>query len=126
MLPRRRHGLRGTTPRRRGCLAIAIFAAAVVLSACGRDEPATVRIGVIAPLSGPLSGSGLGIRNSVDLAVRQANNAQKIKGWKIVLAPEDDTAAPDVGANAATKLSDDKSVMAVVGTLNSKIGRAHV
>jgi branched-chain amino acid transport system substrate-binding protein len=108
--------------RSSGCFEIASLAAAVILSACGSAKSEReVRIGVIVPLSGALTGSGLGIRNGVDLAVRQANGQQKFKGWRIVLAPEDDTATPDVGANAATKLSDDKSVMAVVGPLNSSV-----
>src|SRR5256885_2849684 len=116
-----------------GRLGIAAVVAAVILSAsaCGSNKNETqkgsdgsgqtVRIGVIAPLSGALSAIGAGIRNGTDLATRQANDAQKIKGWKIGLAAEDDTATPDVGANAATKLSDDKSVMGVVGTLNSSV-----
>jgi branched-chain amino acid transport system substrate-binding protein len=108
--------------RRSGCGAIAILAAAATLSACGSAKSeGEVRIGVIAPLSGALASFGLGIRNGVDLAVRQANEQQKVKGWRIVLAPEDDTATPDVGAKAATTLSDDKSVMAVVGPLNSSV-----
>ena len=37
------------------------------------QETKTVKIGVIAPLTGPLSELGLGIKNSVDLAIRQAN-----------------------------------------------------
>jgi branched-chain amino acid transport system substrate-binding protein len=121
--------LRG--PRSAGRLGIALLAATVILSACGSDKSETqegtdsgdkiVKIGVIAPLSGSLTALGLGIKNGADLAVRQANEQKKIKGWKIVLAPEDDTAVPDVGANAATKLSDDKSVMAVIGTLNSSV-----
>jgi branched-chain amino acid transport system substrate-binding protein len=103
-------------------LAIAVLAATVGLSACSRDTSEhEVRIGVIAPLSGALAAPGLGIRNSVDLAVRQANERHKVKGWKIVLTNEDDRAAPDDGANAATRLSDNKSVMAVVGTLNSSV-----
>ncbi|HVW33618.1 MAG TPA: branched-chain amino acid ABC transporter substrate-binding protein [Acidimicrobiia bacterium] len=118
---------------RRRRLGTAIVVAAVLLTACGSNKNETqkgadgassdhtVRIGVIAPLSGALTALGVGIRNGADLAVKQANEAKKIKGWKIVLAPEDDTATPDVGANAATKLSDDKSVMAVVGTLNSSV-----
>jgi branched-chain amino acid transport system substrate-binding protein len=117
---------------RRSSLGIAILAAGVILSACGSNKSETqkgadggsdktVKIGVIAPLSGSLTALGLGIKNGADLAVRQANEQQKIKGWKIVLAPEDDTAVPDVGANAATKLSDDKSVMGVVGSLNSSV-----
>jgi branched-chain amino acid transport system substrate-binding protein len=119
--------------RSSGRLGIAILAATVVLSACGSNKSETqkgadgngsdkvVKIGVVAPLSGALTALGVGIRNGADLAVKQANEAKKIKGWKIVLAPEDDTATPDVGANAATKLSDDKSVMAVIGTLNSSV-----
>ena len=96
--------------------------AAFIPSACSRDTGSeTVRIGVIAPLSGALTASGLGIRDSVALAVRQANEQHKVKGWRIVLAAEDDMAIPDVGANAATRLSDMPSVMAVVGTLNSNV-----
>jgi len=119
--------------RSSGRLGIAILAATVALSACGSNKSETqkgadgngsdkvVKIGVVAPLSGALTAIGVGIRNGADLAVKQANEAKKIKGWKIVLAPEDDTATPDVGANAATKLSDDKTVMAVIGTLNSSV-----
>src|SRR5690348_15903066 len=116
----------------RGRLGIAVLAAAVVLTACGSNKNETqkgadgsggktVKIGVIAPLSGPLTGLGVGIRNDANLAVRQANEAQKINGWKVVLSAEDDTGVPDVGANAATKLSDDKAVVGVVGTLNSSV-----
>ena len=121
--------LRG--PRSAGRLGIAVLAATLILSACGSDKSETqegsdsgdkvVKIGVIAPLSGSLTALGLGIKNGADLAVRQANEQKKIKGWKIVLAPEDDTAVPDVGANAATKLSDDKAVMGVIGTLNTSV-----
>ena len=91
------------------------------LPACGPDQPPTVRIGVIAPLSGALSGSGLGIRNSVALAVRQANDRHAVKGWRIAVSSDDDLADPDAGANVATTLSDNRSVVAVVGTLNSMV-----
>lgn len=114
----------------RGRFGIAIVAAALVLSACGSDQSETqegsdsgktVKIGVIAPLSGSLTALGVGIRNGADLAIKQANQQKRIPGWKIELAAEDDTAVPDVGANAATKLSDDNSVAAVIGTLNSNV-----
>ncbi len=118
--------------RRAGKFGIAILVATVILSACGSDKSETqggadsgsdktVKIGVIAPLSGSLTALGLGIKNGADLAVRRANEKKTIKGWKVVLSPEDDTAVPDVGANAATKLSDDKDVAAVIGTLNSSV-----
>src|SRR3954452_14390305 len=80
-----------------------------------------VKIGVIAPLSGDLTATGTGIRNSVDLAINQANAKNKVPGWRIELAPEDDAAKPDVGAQAAAKLSSDAAVVGVVGTYNSSV-----
>jgi branched-chain amino acid transport system substrate-binding protein len=109
--------------------------AAMLFAACGsnKDEGSsgsgsstttptkTVKIGVIAPLSGDLSALGLGIRNGVQLAINQANKDNKVKGWKLEIAAEDDTAKADVGAQVATKLASDSEVAAVVGTLNSSV-----
>ena len=80
-----------------------------------------VKIGVIAPLSGDLTATGTGIRNSVELAIRQANEKNKVPGWRIELAAEDDAAKPDVGAQAAAKLASDSAVVGVVGTYNSSV-----
>lgn len=82
------------------------------------------KIGVIAPLSGDLSALGLGIKNSVDLAIKQANESKAIPGWTLELAAEDDQATPDVGKNAATKLASDDAVVGVVGTLNSSVAQS--
>ena len=87
-----------------------------------RDKVA--KIGVIAPLSGDLSALGLGIQNSVDLAIQQANESNAIPGWTLELAAEDDEAKPDVGKNAATKLAGDDEVVGVVGTLNSSVSQS--
>jgi len=80
-----------------------------------------VKIGVIAPLSGDLTATGTGIRNSVELAIRQANEKNKVPGWRIELAAEDDAAKPEVGAQAAAKLASDAAVVGVVGTYNSSV-----
>ncbi|HET9020862.1 MAG TPA: branched-chain amino acid ABC transporter substrate-binding protein [Ornithinibacter sp.] len=82
------------------------------------------KIGVIAPLSGDLAALGKGISNSVDLAIKQANDSKAIPGWKLELAAEDDEAKPEVGKNAATKLASDKDVIGVVGTLNSSVAQS--
>ncbi|MFT4217850.1 MAG: branched-chain amino acid ABC transporter substrate-binding protein [Micropruina sp.] len=114
--------------------AAALVSASLLFAGCGsRTEPSaagstavtkTAKIGVIAPLTGDLSVMGLGIRNSVDLAIRQANESNAIPGWKLELAPEDDQATPDVGANAATKLAGDDAIVAVVGTMNSGVAQS--
>ena len=49
----------------------------------GADKVA--KIGVIAPLSGDLSALGAGIKNSVDLAIKQANESEPIPGWTLEL-----------------------------------------
>ena len=109
--------------------------AALVLGACGdtggdddtggaQGGGQTLKIGVIAPLTGDLSALGLGIRNGVDLAIQQANEENRIPGYELELAAEDDTAKPDVGAQVATKLASDDEVVAVVGTLNSSVAES--
>lgn len=109
--------------------------AVLVLGACGdnggddgtggaQGDAKTLKIGVIAPLTGDLSALGLGIRNGVDLAIQQANEENRIPGYQLELAAEDDTAKPDIGAQVATKLASDDEVVAVVGTLNSNVGEA--
>ncbi|MFT4297334.1 MAG: branched-chain amino acid ABC transporter substrate-binding protein [Micropruina sp.] len=114
--------------------AAALLSASLLFAGCGsRTEPAAsgapgtttkvAKIGVIAPLTGDLSVMGLGIKNSVDLAIKQANEKNAIPGWKLELAAEDDQATADVGANAATKLASDNQVVGVVGTLNSGVAQ---
>jgi hypothetical protein len=61
----------------------------LVVAGCSRDtggdaaeEKKTVKLGVIAPLTGPLSELGLGIKNSVDLAIRQATRRARYPGTR--------------------------------------------
>jgi branched-chain amino acid transport system substrate-binding protein len=120
--------------RRRTIVIAAILAGALGLTACGtnrQEEPAaggagacdtskgTLIIGMIAPLSGGLSALGLGMRNSADLAVDQANEQCKVPGYALRFQPEDDQATPQVAGQAATLLSSDPNVVGVIGTLNS-------
>ncbi len=119
----------GSTRRRwRG--SVIVLLPLLLAAGCGGDEEEgtggaqatkVVKIGVIAPLSGDLTATGTGIRNSVELAIRQANEKNKVPGWRIELAAEDDAAKPDVGAAAAAKLSSDAAVVGVVGTYNSSV-----
>lgn len=121
----------------------AVLAGSLALSACGSrdddeptDDPSTssepseggdegearqVTLGVIAPLSGDLSALGLGIQNSVDLAIKQANESGELGNVEIVIDAQDDQATPDVGQQAASLLSDDDSIIGVVGPLNTSV-----
>ncbi len=93
-------------------------------SAGGGGAAKTATIGVIAPLSADLAPLGLGIQHSVELAVKQANDAKTIPGWTLKVAAKDDQATPSVGQNAATSLAADNTVVGVVGTLNSSVAQS--
>ena len=113
---------------------VTLLAASLAMSACGTrtetpggggsEEAKVAKIGVIAPLSGDLSALGLGIQNSVYLAIKQANEKKTIPGWTLEMDAQDDQATPDVGKNAATKLAGDDEVIGVVGTLNSSVSQS--
>ncbi|WP_031069010.1 branched-chain amino acid ABC transporter substrate-binding protein [Streptomyces sp. NRRL WC-3742] len=96
-------------------------------SAGGKDNNAattTVVIGVDAPLSGDLSALGLGIRNSVELAVKKANSTNEVPGVKFEIKALDDTGKPAPGQQNATQLTADDKVLGVVGPLNSSVAQS--
>ncbi|MEV7779238.1 branched-chain amino acid ABC transporter substrate-binding protein [Kitasatospora sp. NPDC088351] len=110
---------------------------ALSLSACGsRDDKksgdgnntggatTTVTIGIDAPLTGDLSALGLGIRNSAELAVKQANEKNEVPGVTFQIKALDDTGKPGPGQQNATQLVADKSVVGVVGPLNSSVAQS--
>ncbi|ONI77265.1 branched chain amino acid ABC transporter substrate-binding protein [Actinosynnema sp. ALI-1.44] len=117
--------------------AAAVIAGVILLASCSSNKneagapgagcdtsKGTLVMGVIAPLSGGLSSIGLGIRNSAQVAVDQANEQCSVKGYKLVLQPEDDQASPQVGQQAASKLSSVPGVVGVVGTYNSSVAQS--
>jgi branched-chain amino acid transport system substrate-binding protein len=106
---------------------------ALTLTACGsRDEgnkggsdgDTKVVIGLDAPLTGDLSALGLGMKNSVDLAVKTANKEKYVKGVTFELKALDDQAQPTSGQQNATTFVGQEDVIGVVGPLNSSVGEA--
>ncbi|MFJ3230382.1 branched-chain amino acid ABC transporter substrate-binding protein [Streptomyces sp. NPDC086787] len=123
--------------RQRSLIAItaALAAGALTLTACGsRDsgdkssdsgsDGTTVVIGVDAPLTGDLSALGLGIKNSADLATKQANKKNYVKGVTFKIEALDDQAQPSSGQTNATKFVGEKDVLGVVGPLNSSVAQS--
>ncbi|WP_173956775.1 branched-chain amino acid ABC transporter substrate-binding protein [Polynucleobacter tropicus] len=110
--------------------AIALSVAALILTACGKsgDKAATVpadgievKIGHVAPLTGPIAHLGKDNENGARLALEEINKAGlTIDGKKVVLTlvPEDDAEDPKTATQVAQKLVDAK-VVGVVGHLNS-------
>ncbi|MFJ3159849.1 bifunctional serine/threonine-protein kinase/ABC transporter substrate-binding protein [Streptomyces kanasensis] len=85
--------------------------------------PVTVVIGVDAPLTGGLSSFGLGVRNSADLAVRNANRTRHVPGVTFRIKALDDEATPAKGRSNATEFIADEQVLGVVGPVNSGVAQ---
>ncbi len=118
--------LRGSWPgraRRLSTIPALVVALAMVptADAAGAARP-TVVVGVIAPVDGGLVEFGRGIRDSVLLAVRQAQDARTIKGWQLEVRVLDDSSDPTKGEQAAKTLAGDRRVAAVIGPYNSGVG----
>ena len=112
---------------------LALAASALLLAACGKGgeksaaAPAVpadsieVKIGHVAPLTGPIAHLGKDNENGARLALEEINKAGlTIDGKKVVLTlvPEDDAEDPKTATQVAQKLVDAK-VVGVVGHLNS-------
>ena len=101
-----------------------VFAGAVVAMcavAASAQEVVEVKIGHVAPISGPQATYGRDNENGALMAVEDINAKGVMVGGKkikLVLLAEDDAADPKQGAAVATKLCDSK-VNGVVGHLNS-------
>lgn len=110
---------------------LALAASAILLAACGKGGEKTaatpaadgieVKIGHVAPLTGPIAHLGKDNENGARLALEEINKAGlTIDGKKVVLTlvPEDDAEDPKTATQVAQKLVDAK-VVGVVGHLNS-------
>jgi branched-chain amino acid transport system substrate-binding protein len=100
---------------------LAILALAVFLSACAKKDDGVIRIGHVAPLSGPSAHLGKDNENGAQMAIDELNAAGvTINGRKVTLElmKEDDAGDPKQGTAVAQKLVDAK-VAGVIGHLNS-------
>ncbi len=90
--------------------------------ALAQTAPAStaIRIGVIAPLSGPSADFGVPMLNGVKLAVEEINTAGGYLGRKIELLVRDDEANPDKGRKASEDLAAQK-VLAAIGFCNTGV-----
>lgn len=98
-----------------------MIALLALLGACSREV--TVRIGVVAPMSGPLAQYGKDIAHGAEIAVDELNGDHFMidsKQAHFELVIEDDKASPEEGKAAAKRLID-ADVAAVFGHFNSGV-----
>ncbi|AJY18591.1 extracellular ligand-binding receptor [Burkholderia multivorans] len=105
----------------RGVATVGMVGALVAAPVGAAYADETVKIGEVAPLTGPASYLGKDTENGARLAVEEINEKGLVVGGqkvKLVLDAEDDAGDPRQATQVAQKLVDDK-VVAVVGHMNS-------
>ncbi len=92
---------------------------AAALTACGPKED-TIKVAILAPLSGPVPTFGVMTRDGALLAIEEWNAKGGVLGKKIVPVVEDSQCTPDPAVNAANKVIDQDKVHYIVGEVCSK------
>ncbi|WP_216317630.1 branched-chain amino acid ABC transporter substrate-binding protein [Deinococcus aestuarii] len=99
-------------------LSLSVLAA---LALGGASAQTTIKLATLSPLSGGQSDLGTQIRNGAQIAVNEYKAQFQQLGLTLQLAPYDDQADPATGTAQARKIASDRSILAVVGTLNSGV-----
>lgn len=106
----------------RRVLVLAALSAALTLCA-GFAFAASVKIGLMAPITGAFASEGQDMQKIVELMVEEMNKAGGINGSPIELVVEDDGSTPRSAATAASRLVA-KGVPVVIGTYGSAVTEA--
>jgi branched-chain amino acid transport system substrate-binding protein len=85
----------------------------LVAGAAGAAD--TIKIGLLAPLTGPAAADGLSVKNSVQLAVERVNAEGGILGKKVEVVEYDDRGDAKEAVALARKLIEQDKVVAAVG-----------
>ena len=96
------------------CVLVALGAAG-----CGEKAPSTIRVGVIAELTGDMPAVGESCKKAAQLAVKEMNDAGGVQvgdtRYKVELFIEDNAGKADQSASAAQKLITQQKVLAIIG-----------
>jgi len=99
-----------------------IFLLCLLISAgfgCQKSSDSTVKVGLIAELTGDIPAVGTSSKNAAELAAKEINDAGGItvsgKNYKVELFIQDSAAKPEQAAAAAQKLITQNNVIAIIG-----------
>ncbi len=111
------------------CLALAVV---IILTVAGCSDNAstdtgadaqeeTVKIAVMAPLTGNLANIGEQFKQGVELKAKQVNDGGGVNGKKVEIAYFDDKGDAKEAANIAQLIVNDKDIVAVIGSYTSSV-----
>ncbi len=97
-----------------------LFVLALLLSACGGGAAKTVKVAILAPLSGAVPTFGVSTRDGALMAIDEWNAKGGVLGMKIEPVVADSQCTPDPAVSAANKVIDTDKVHYIVGEVCSK------
>jgi len=105
--------------RTRFTIAALFLLAGLLLVACSGEKSNTIKIGVIAELTGDMPAVGESCKKAAEMAVKEINDAGGLqvgdKKYKVELYVEDNAGKAEQSASAAQKLITQQKVVAIVG-----------
>ncbi len=108
---------RALSTAQRLCLILGVALAVIQPTTMRAAEP--IKIGVVAPLTGPLADAGRYGVQGAKLAVEEVNKAGGVLGRELELVIEDDQSLNPSTVLAFTKLADDQNIVAFLGPTRS-------
>ncbi len=96
-----------------------VLAILAVFIGC-QQAPKTVKLAILAPLSGPVPTFGVSTRDGALLAIEEWNAKGGVLGAKITSIVEDSQCTPDPALNAAKKVIEQDKVHYIIGEVCSK------
>jgi branched-chain amino acid transport system substrate-binding protein len=102
-------------------MATAALLGMMLAAPCARAALPPIRIGLVAPLTGPSADFGSSVRQGAELAVDEINAAGGVLGRPLALVAKDDRGDPATGLAAATALVTDDRVDATIGFCNTGV-----
>jgi branched-chain amino acid transport system substrate-binding protein len=116
--------MKHTLTRRVLCISTAVLSLASVMpamSGLAQAADGTIKLGLVAPMSGPNARYGAFSMHGAELAVKDINAAGGIDGRKIELFNADSQGTPVEGVSATRRLIDEDEVDFVIGDVSSSV-----
>ncbi|UWU71973.1 ABC transporter substrate-binding protein [Bradyrhizobium sp. NC92] len=109
--------------RRGFCIGTALIGLQTVSSSAfaARSEDGTVRLGLVAPMSGPNARYGAFSLRGAQMAAKEINGAGGIGGRKINILAGDSQGTPVEGVSATRRLIDQDQVDFIIGDVSSSV-----
>lgn len=97
-------------------LVLSLLLMPVFIAVCGAAEAGEIQIVVVGPMTGGSAEYGESMREGVQMAVDEINNAGGVLGRRLVFKVEDDQGNPNQAVSIANKIITEPNVTAIIGS----------